>query len=109
MLAADEQRAHAARGDRAGACQGRALADHQLVAADARRRGVLLHRGALGVELLDRLDVRAGFDARDEALEGGGGGHYLASWAKDSSSAPGSPSEGRAETPSSAAFSPEET
>jgi hypothetical protein len=47
-----------------GVREGRALAGHQVVAADAWRRVVLLHRGVLGAELLDRLDMRAGFDAR---------------------------------------------
>src|ERR1019366_641647 len=55
--------------------QDTALVGDQHVAADARRRQVLLHAGILGVIVLDRAGMVAGFDDRNELIETGSRWH----------------------------------
>src|SRR5215207_10189129 len=70
-----DHRGHAGRRHALHAFQHRALMRDQDVAADARRRGILLHAGVLGVEALDRAGMIAGDDGRNELIETGARGH----------------------------------
>src|SRR5262249_45090943 len=62
---------HADRDHLGCALQHGALMRHQAVAADARRRSVLLHAGVFGVVTLDRAGMVAGDDKGDELVETG--------------------------------------
>src|ERR1700738_1191175 len=92
-----------------------ALVGDQQVAADTRRRGILLHAGILGVIALDGAGVIAGFNDGDEFFETGARRHEISNasgaidqilgsgnletpapppprWAKEAPASPASPS-----------------
>src|SRR4051794_25737474 len=66
-----DHRGHAGRGHALDALQYRALMRHENVAADPRRRGILLHAGIFRVIALDRAGMIAGDDGRNELIETG--------------------------------------
>src|ERR1700704_3556069 len=65
-----------------------ALVRDQEVAADAGRRGVLLHAGILGVIALDGAGMIAGFNGGDEFIETGARRHRTSKYPANSRSNP---------------------